>query len=131
MAVSLQKYGTFQKVLAENLAFGPAGAQIPELTIITLVLDNRVPDRGHRENIFDPSFTIMGAAVGDHINNGYETCQDFAGGFTPVANPPVGAIPPLTVAADTIVKPKGNVTNPCNLACEPDGRIELSHPSPT
>ena len=72
----------------------------------------------------------MGAAVGDHKTHGYETCIEFAGDFTPIANPPVGAIAPLTVPFDSIVKPKGDVTNPCNLACEPDGRIQLSHSNP-
>ena len=38
-------------------------------------------ERGHRENIFNHEFKVMGCYSGNHTDFDTMTCIDFAGGF--------------------------------------------------
>lgn len=46
-----------------------------------LVVDDGVPNRGHRHNIFNPSYKIVG--IGAYYHSEYRICVvlDYAGGF--------------------------------------------------
>lgn len=46
-----------------------------------LVVDDGVASRGHRANIFNDGFLIVGLAFGDHPVYRSVCVQDFAGGF--------------------------------------------------
>jgi hypothetical protein len=46
-----------------------------------LIVDQGVPNRGHRRIIFCPDFTVAGAARGPHARYGAMCVIDFAAGF--------------------------------------------------
>lgn len=47
----------------ENISYGIAD---PRGVVIQLIVDDGVPGRGHRKNIFDPRFRSLGTATGPH-----------------------------------------------------------------
>lgn len=47
----------------EAIAYGPDGA---EEVILQLIVDDGVPDRGHRGILFNPAYTLVGAACAPH-----------------------------------------------------------------
>jgi uncharacterized protein YkwD len=51
------------------------------MTVIMLVIDDGVPDRGHRRNLFNDQFQVAGAAIGPHRAYGEMTVVDLADTF--------------------------------------------------
>jgi uncharacterized protein YkwD len=74
----IERHGTWFSRIAENIGYGPDTAR---LMTMQLIIDDGVPDRGHRRNMFTPAFRVAGAACGPHP--GYRTMcvMDFAAGF--------------------------------------------------
>ena len=72
------KYGKFISCYGENLSFS---CETAEEIVAQLVIDDGVPDRGHRDNLFNKEFKVMGCYTGDHKDFDKMTCLDFAGGF--------------------------------------------------
>ena len=62
----------------ENIAYGTATALD---TLIGPIVDDAVPSRGHRDNIFAPEWRLMGAFTGYHSYYDTETVQDFSVDF--------------------------------------------------
>ena len=58
------------------------GEETPRMTVIQLVIDDGVPDRGHRKLIFNPAIRVAGAAIGAHRGYGSMTVVDMADTFT-------------------------------------------------
>lgn len=56
------RYGS-AKGRGENIAFGPSKARD---IVIQLIVDDGVPNRGHRINIFNPKFDAAGVSIGPH-----------------------------------------------------------------
>lgn len=74
----VSRYGTWGVTISENLMFGPSKARD---IVLDLIVDDGVPDRGHRTNIFDPQAKVVGIAFGKHPDYGWATVMDFAGSF--------------------------------------------------
>ena len=86
------RYGRWDVVLRESIAYGPRTAR----DVVTgLIIDDAVPDRGHRVNMFDPLLTVAGVACGPHAGFGAMCVIDYAGRFRDGA-PPRAATPVTT-----------------------------------
>ncbi len=63
------------------------GLETPRMTVIMLVIDDGVKDRGHRRSLFDPRFRVAGAAIGEHKAYGTMVVVDLADAVTPRPEP--------------------------------------------
>jgi uncharacterized protein YkwD len=63
------------KQAGENISYGAAS---PDMVVQQLLIDDGVPDRGHRRNMLDPGFNAAGAACGSHAKFGTMCVIDFA-----------------------------------------------------
>ena len=71
-------YGNWEKIVGENIAYGYAHARD---AIISFIIDDGVPRRGHRQNILNPSFHVVGVACGPHPVYRTMCVIIFAGGY--------------------------------------------------
>lgn len=74
----INRYGAAQGQIAENIAYGRLDAR---MMVMSLIIDDGVPDRGHRKNIFNPDFGVAGVACGGHGKFGIMCVVDFAGEY--------------------------------------------------
>jgi hypothetical protein len=75
----IRRHGRAESQIGEVINYGE---ETPRMTVIQLVIDDGVPDRGHRKNIFDPAFKVAGAAIGFHKGYGAMTVVDLADAFS-------------------------------------------------
>lgn len=73
--IRIEKFGEWDGNIGENLSFGPATARD---IVISLLIDDGVPDRGHRHTILNADFHYIGTATGPHPKWGYQCVQNFA-----------------------------------------------------
>ena len=59
----LERYGNWEGLSGENIAYGDDTAR---MIVIKLIIDDGVPSRGQRDNIFSPEFQVCGVAIGPH-----------------------------------------------------------------
>lgn len=74
----VERHGTWERRIGENIGYGPKGARN---MVMQLIIDDGVPNRGHRLNTFSRDFTTAGVACGPHPRYGSMCVVDFAGGF--------------------------------------------------
>lgn len=75
-----RRYGTWLVSISENIDYSAAvhGGDVVQ----NLLIDDGVPDRGHRKNIYDPSTRVVGIACGPHPRYTSMCVIVQAGGFT-------------------------------------------------
>lgn len=78
-----QLFGTWVDPIGENLNYSDDTARE---RVITLLIDDGVANRGHRQRIFDPKYKVVGVACGGHKIGGM-CAITFAAGFTDKAAP--------------------------------------------
>jgi len=78
MGVRMNFYGTWSGVCGENCGYGQ---KLGEQMVAQLIVDDGVPSRGHRANIFKPQFLKVGVATGPHYSYGHMVVSDFAGEY--------------------------------------------------
>jgi hypothetical protein len=76
----IQAKGVWAGLSGETISYGQS---TPFEVVRQLVIDFGVPDRGHREMIFDRSFQAAGVGCGRHAAYGAMCVIDFAGAFPP------------------------------------------------
>lgn len=74
----IERHGKWERVIGENIGYGPKGAR---LMVMQLIIDDGVKGRGHRKNIFTKGFTTAGVACGPHPRFGSMCVIDYSGGF--------------------------------------------------
>lgn len=79
MRARAERVGRWQSTIGENISYGPDDAR---RVVMQLIVDDGVPDRGHRKNIFAPDFRVAGIACGPHPVFETSCVIDFAGWFT-------------------------------------------------
>jgi uncharacterized protein YkwD len=83
-------YGRWITVIGENIAYG---LNEPRQIVMMWIIDDGVPRRSHRNNLFRRDFKVVGAALGPHADWRVMCVVDFAGGFLPLhplREPPPG-----------------------------------------
>ena len=78
MQARIERHGIWAGRIAENIGYGPDTAR---LMVIGLIVDDGVPTRGHRKNMFVGTFSVAGAACGPHPRYRTMCVMDFADGF--------------------------------------------------
>jgi len=74
----MDKYGQWGGTVGENLSYGAMNGMN---AVIQLYIDDGVPWRGHRNNLTNPDFLVMGAAAGEFPDFGNIMTQNFAKTF--------------------------------------------------
>jgi uncharacterized protein YkwD len=85
------RYGSIIGGWAENISYGKSSARD---VVLALIIDDGLPARKHRKNIFNPTYTVAGAAFGRHARFGTMCSMDFACGYAErgeTAGPPLVA----------------------------------------
>jgi len=75
----MNRFGTWGKAFGENIEYGNFSA---EEIVMQLIIDDGVPGRSHRENIFNPLYSVVGVGFGPHQRYGQMCVMDFAGTYT-------------------------------------------------
>jgi len=79
MDTRIKRYGDWRGMIAENCSYG---FDDPLSIVLQLLIDDGVPSRGHRRNIFNPKALFVGVSIQPHKRYGFNCVQDFAGGIT-------------------------------------------------
>lgn len=94
------RYGQWKTPVSENIAYD--GGTAREI-VINLIIDDGIPSRGHRNNIFNSSYLVTGVSCGKHPLFGGMCVCTFAGGFTEKSSQNQSA--PQTTAAPASATP--------------------------
>jgi len=82
-AERVARHGSWDIIVAENLSYGPDMARH---VVMGLIIDDGVPDRGHRTTIFNGALNVIGVSCGPHVTFGTMCTMDYAGEFTEQAS---------------------------------------------
>ncbi|MFO1471037.1 MAG: CAP domain-containing protein [Turneriella sp.] len=74
----LNRHGKWDIRIAENISYG---MKTGRSVVIQLIVDDGLPKRGHRDNIFEAKFQRAGIACGPHKVYGIMCVQTFAGEY--------------------------------------------------
>jgi len=74
----MNRYGTWQDKVAENISYG---GNTGRGVVIQLIVDDGVPSRGHRVNMFHPAYRFVGVGCGKHARYNDTCTMDFAAGY--------------------------------------------------
>lgn len=74
----IARYGKWETLWGENVSYGKRSARD---VVLALIIDDGLPGKKHRKNIFNPVFSVAGAAMGPHARLRTVCSIEFAGGF--------------------------------------------------
>jgi len=80
----IERHGRWESVIGENIAYGQRTARD---VVAAFIVDDGVPGRGHRKNLFNAAFHVMGVDCGPHTTYRVTCAITFAGGFREKAGP--------------------------------------------
>jgi hypothetical protein len=74
----ISMHGKWGGYCGENISYGH---EDPTEILISLLVDDGVPSRGHRDNLLKGVFNKVGIAIGPHEKYGHMCVMDFAGTY--------------------------------------------------
>jgi uncharacterized protein YkwD len=74
----MARYGKFKQIAGENIAFGADSARA---VVRDLIIDDGVPNRGHRTNMFRQQYRVAGVSCGPHRTYRILCVINYAGGY--------------------------------------------------
>lgn len=74
----IEKFGRWDICSAEDITYGSFEAR---QIVISLLIDDGVPDRGHRDNVLNPCFHFVGLSSGKHPTYDILFVIDYAGDY--------------------------------------------------
>lgn len=78
MSERIERYGKWDVTIGENISYGPKQG---DAVVVSLLVDDGVASRGHRENIMSSQYKVVGVACGPHPRYRTVCVMDFAGGY--------------------------------------------------
>jgi uncharacterized protein YkwD len=84
VAGRMNRYGKWSAIWGENVSYGKTSARA---IVMALIIDDGLPGRKHRKNIFNPAFSVAGAAYGPHARCRTVCSIEFAGGYAERGSP--------------------------------------------
>ena len=78
VADRVSRFGSWKKVIGENIAYG---FDEPRDVVMQLIIDDGVPDRGHRKNLFNSKYRRIGIANATHPKYRHLSVHVLAGDF--------------------------------------------------
>lgn len=74
----VERHGKWQRTIGENIIYGAnSGREV----VVELLIDDGVKSRGHRTNILQNNYKVVGVACDKHPSYGSVCVMDFAGGI--------------------------------------------------
>ncbi len=83
MSDRLTRYGRWSGKIGENISYGRSDARD---VVIQLLVDDGIRSRGHRKNIFDPEFRVVGVGCGQHAGYRAMCVTTFASDYKETEN---------------------------------------------
>jgi uncharacterized protein YkwD len=80
----MSRYGVWRDAVAENIAYGGYSTRG---VVVQLIVDDGVPDRQHRVNIYNPEYRYVGIACGPHGRLHDMCVMDFAADYSERTGP--------------------------------------------
>ena len=77
----VNRYGSWLVTMGENIAYGSYDPSDARQVVVQLIIDDGVRSRGHRDNIFNTEFQVVGVSCGEHKNFGSMCVMVYAGGY--------------------------------------------------
>jgi len=74
----VDRYGDWEGSIGETVFYEVSPAR---QIVISLIIDDGTPNRGHRRNIFDPNYKVAGVSIVESPTNGAKCVVDYVGGF--------------------------------------------------
>lgn len=81
-AARIRRYGTPAGKTGEGIAYGFCGPTTGRTVVLQLLIDDGVPSRSHRAQLFEPAFRLAGIACGMHPRYVNNCVIEYAAGFT-------------------------------------------------
>ncbi len=77
----VNRYGSWLIAMGENLAYGSYDPTDARKVVVQLIIDDGVRSRGHRDNIFNSEFQVIGVSCGEHKRVGSLCVMVYACGY--------------------------------------------------
>ncbi len=74
------RYGRWLQMMGENISYG-INMQDAQEVVMSFIVDDAVPDRGHRQHLFQAAYRVVGVACGAHARAHAMCVVVFAEGY--------------------------------------------------